>query len=168
MYDATFPLEGNRPMGREGGRISDDGTVEDATLLGRRTQVLGLVFLAGNLQLKELDADVLQVVRRGVNQYEEMRNTIKFDKPVAVIAVTTASLYSPETLAIGLLGTAPQGDDPVLTKYRARAKTAKRAPFTQVDGLFGPVPTTDAIDLRYLEDLAEDDLEKIMTAVAPH
>ena len=165
MYDELFPLDG--PAGKGWGQISDDGNVEHATFLGRRTQVLGLVFLAGNLQLKELDADVLQVVQRGVKQYDDMRNSTKYDKPTAVLAVAWASLYSPETLATGLIGTATRDDDPVLTKYRSRLDRAKRAPFTQVDGLFGPVPTTDAIELRYFENITEADLEQLIAAVAP-
>ncbi len=155
--------------------ISDDGNVAHATWFARRLQVLALVLLAGNLELPELAADVRAVAKRGVEQYADFQDDTKYEVIIGVLMTSHGSLYSRQTLAIGLLGTCPNRDDPTVREYMARLRTMKLAPFdaprTPYERLMfmgeGPMGAdATPLAMRYLADPSDADIEKIITAVS--
>jgi hypothetical protein len=113
------------------------GGTDKPTLLGYRFQVLGLVFLAGNLELKTAAPSVLAVARQATEQYERMQKSDEFTAEYRASLVESGGLYSRQALAIGLIGTMANPVDPVATKYRQQMKVVKwpefNAPVTPFD-----------------------------------
>jgi hypothetical protein len=148
--------------------ISDHGDVKHATLIGRKHQVLGLVLLAGNLQLPRLSGDVQAVTRRAISQYEEVLSAKQYHMPIRIWIITNASLYSPSTLAFGLIGTAPDRDSPIVSKYQGKIGTLEVDPFDSLRQRFEPRDANEnRVKLQYFSDTSEDDVRAILNAVTP-
>jgi hypothetical protein len=158
------------------GAISDNGDVDNPTVLGLRLQVLGLVLLAGNLELKDTAPAVMTVAKRGVEQYKTLQDPTKYSKSFAVSAAADFSLYSRHVLATGMIGTAPLRDDPIVLEYAARLQTRELAPLdaarTPYDNMFERQNEFQNLDLvpvqmRCMGDLSDSDLDQILAAVVP-
>ncbi|HEY4308280.1 MAG TPA: hypothetical protein VGN12_02410 [Pirellulales bacterium] len=171
-YDPGLTLDQRRRMGPQF-VTSDDGNVKHATLIGRRYQVLGLVLLAGNLQLPRLSGDVQSVARRAIRQYEEMSIAKQYSKAIRVWIITRGSLYSPDTLALGMIGTAADGnssggDSPIVSKYQRKIGRLEVDPFDSLWQRFEPRDANEnLVKLQYCSDTSEDDLRAILNAVTP-
>lgn len=89
------------------------------TIDGCRKAILGLILIAGNLQLKESHEAVLQVAELAVRQRDRLLREETFDKQderkdagIKVAFIAHVSLYARQILITGLLGTSSRINDP--------------------------------------------------------
>ena len=91
------------------------------------------------------------------------------------VSISHGSLYSRQTLVVGLLGTCQTADDPVVRDFRTHLQTIKLTPFDAPRTLYERLAFMDeaiiadtlTVRMRYLNDASDDDLEKIIAAVSP-
>ena len=116
------------------------------TIDGCRRSILGLLWIAGNLKLKDVHATTLQVANMAVQQREQIVNNETFysdkamDQASKSAFLAHVSLYSRQILITGLLGTSGRVSDPEaflkshklslasreLTKYDSRVSWGDR------------------------------------------
>jgi hypothetical protein len=171
-------LRTNRPYispdGRGSGPSFVIGGTDKPTLLGYRFQVLGFLFLAGNLELNGAAPSVLAVAKQAREEYDRLKSPDVYPAWFGTALVTSASLYSRQALAIGLIGTMANQDDPVAAKYRRQMKTVKwpefnapATPFDQPARWGGVRVKSKPLKFRTLGELTDEVLAEIVAAASP-
>ena len=152
------------------------GGTDKPTLIGYRLQVLGLVFLAGNLELRDTAPSVIAAANQATKDYEALRADNDSHIGFRAEIVKSAGLYSRQALAVGLVGTMADRNDPVAAKYREQMRAfkwplfnARTTPYTQ-PALPGDAAYPDkdftALEFRTLGDLTDENLAEIVAAAS--
>jgi hypothetical protein len=149
------------------------GGTDQPTLIGYRLQVLGLVFLAGNLELRAAAPSVLAVAKQATEEYDRLRADNDSDLGFRDSMAHRGALYSRQALAVGLVGTMANYNDPVASKYRGQMKAfkwpafnARTPPFNQ-PALPGEATDSDmTLEFRTFGDLTDENLAEIVAAAS--
>jgi hypothetical protein len=164
-----FPPDAKNPAGP--GFIV--GNTDQPTVVGARLRILSLVFLAGNLQLADVGPSVRAVSKQAMEQYDKFRLSREYHLYFRFRLVANAGLYNRQALAVGLIGTATKQNDPVITKYRRSLQQkrlthfdARVTPYDQ-QAMLGTVQVdypAEPLELRYLNEVSDSDLQALMEA----
>jgi len=133
--EEQFKKQQDHSDGVLGGPTFIIGNVKDGqpTLLGKRFQVLSLLYLAGNLQLTGTATTVHNVVNKAQIQYQELANDTRYAGHIALGLLRQAGLYSRQILALALLGTAPADIAQELTTQLTEQKKLTTTKFPPYD-----------------------------------
>jgi hypothetical protein len=164
------PEKRNRPM-------SSYKTHGRPTLLGSRFKILALLAIAGNLQLQETHAAVVEVMDFAIEQRNELYDDPTYSKSAAAYILVEGSLYSRQLLATALMGTSLDLSDQqqIGKSVNAEIKTVKLQPYTAVVTRYGRLspeyeimkdPTTGTLPFRYVSPISDSQFEQIIKAVA--
>ncbi len=160
----------------QGGPSFEIGNTDAPTLVGCRMQLLGLLFIAGNLKLSDAAPAVHRVAKTAVDQYTKWTASEDYDLVFRFDLLRVAGLYSRDVLAVGMIGTTKNLDQPIVAKHLQRMKTIELARFDALSTpydqhvQFGGVPVDyrDSLKVRYLNDVSDDDLREIIGIVMPN
>jgi hypothetical protein len=151
------------------------GNTDKPTLIGAKLQILALVLLAGNLELRDSAPAVLGVAKRATEQYEQFQADRTYHLNFRFQILKKGSLYNRQALAVGLLGTMSKRDDPVVTKYQGRLSSkmlthfdARKTPYDAAAqlGMVDVDYPQQPLRLRYLQELSDADLKEIIGAAS--
>jgi len=147
------------------------------TLLGVRLKMLGLLVIAGNLQMQEAHSAVMKVIDVAIEQRNELYYNPVYFKPAAAHMLVEASLYSRQILATAALGTSVEfpTQDEIVKGVGGSFKSEKLQRYTESITRYGrrcheyevmKNPPEGSLPVRYLEAIRDSQFDLIINAVA--
>ncbi len=147
------------------------------TLLGVRFKMLALLAIAGNLQLREAQSAVMEVIETAIQQRNELYDNPVYFEPSAAHMLVEASLYNRQILATAALGTSLDFhiQEEIVKAVGCSFKTEKLQRYTASITRYGrradeyermKNPPEGSLTVRYLKPLSDSQFGRIVNAIS--
>jgi len=147
------------------------------TLLGVRFKILALLAIAGNLQLREAQSAVMEVIDVAIEQRNELYNNPVYFEPAAASMLVEASLYSRQILATAALGTSVElpAQEEIVKSVGCSFKSQKLQRYTASITRYGrrsdeyeimKNPPEGSLTVRYVKPMNDSQFARIINAIS--